>query len=350
METRHQLSVGDARELEAIPSASVELVVTSPPYPMIELWDELFAELDPSIETALANGEGDIACERMHAILDEVWAEVERVLIDGGVACINIGDATRTLGDKGFRRYANHARITQAFVELDFVPLPTVHWHKPTNAATKFMGSGMLPPNAYVTQEHEQILIFRKGQTPRTLEPGAERRYGAAYFWEERNRWFSDRWTDVGGRSQTLEGDHDRERAAAFPVTIPYRLIAMYSVYGDTVLDPFWGTGTTTLAAMAAARNSIGVELDPTLRSRFNERVASAPELSETIGQERLEAHHAFVERERADGGSFAYHCDPLDVPVKTAQEEAMQLFVIESMREEGSTYRVKHRPLDPTD
>lgn len=342
METRHRIRAGDARHLEGIEDGSVELVVTSPPYPMIELWDDLFAELDPTIGDHLAAGAGDLAFEAMHAVLDDAWAEIERVLVDGGLACINVGDATRRL-DGGFRRYANHARIAAAFEELGFDPLPTIYWHKPTNAATKFMGSGMLPPNAYVTQEHEHILVFRKGDGLRSFEPGASQRYQAAYFWEERNRWFSDRWTDVGGRRQELEGGKDRDRAAAYPLAIPYRLIAMYSVYGDTVLDPFWGTGTTTIAAMIAGRNSVGIEIDEGLRTRFEKRVVDVDELAREVGRDRLERHRRFV---AAADSTFEHHADKLEVRVKTAQETDIRFFEIDSIHHEQDGYRISHRPL----
>ncbi len=114
----------------------------------------------------------------MHSALDDVWAEISRVLVPGGIACINVGDATRTVGDS-FRVYPNHARVTDAFVELGFEPLPDVLWRKPTNSAAKFMGSGMIPPNAYVTLEHEYVLVFRKG-TAAASNPAQTRRYESA--------------------------------------------------------------------------------------------------------------------------------------------------------------------------
>lgn len=342
METHHRLVVGDARSIDRVSSSSVELVVTSPPYPMIELWDELFIDLDPSIDGLLGQGEGREAFERMHDILDDCWAEIERVLVPGGIACINIGDATRRLDD-GFRRYPNHARITQDFADRGFAPLPTIHWYKPTNAATKFMGSGMIPPNAYATQEHEQILIFRQGAELRSFEPRAERRYEAAYFWEERNRWFADRWTDIGGRRQALSGGDTRERSAAFPLAIPYRLISMFSVYGDTVLDPFMGTGTTIQAAMVAGRNSIGVEIDGDLHDHFRDGIGRIPDTAASMGEDRLQAHHAFVEQHDV---SHPYQATHYDMPVKTKQERQIRLYGIDHIEEISDGYRVTHQPI----
>ncbi|WP_290815799.1 site-specific DNA-methyltransferase [Halovivax sp.] len=350
METTHRVVVGDARELETVDDESVELVVTSPPYPMIEMWDELFAELDPTVGDALSAGDGRAAFEAMHAQLDRVWDELARVLVDGGVACVNVGDATRTL-DGSFRVYPNHARVLTAFEERGFDPLPDVLWRKPANSAAKFMGSGMLPPNAYVTLEHEHVLVFRKGTSRRTFAAGSDRRYEAAYFWEERNRWFSDLWTEVRGELQTLERDELRERSAAYPFEIPYRLICMYAAYGDTVLDPFWGTGTTTLAAMCAGRNSIGYELDSTFLEVFDDRRSTVPERSTAVARRRLRRHEEFVAERRADGKEFAYESAYYDLPVTTKQERRIRFFDVASVdavsEPDGRRYRVRHEPVE---
>jgi len=345
METDHHVHIGDSRSLTAIAENAVDLVVTSPPYPMIEMWDELFCSLDPAIEGHLDAGRGRKAFEAMHATLGSVWESIQRVLVDGGIACINIGDATRSL-DGSFRRYQNHSRIVSAFDALGFEPLPSILWRKPTNSAAKFMGSGMVPPNAYVTLEHEHILVFRNGQSQRSFEPNAERRYGAAYFWEERNQWFSDLWTDITGRSQQLHGSESRERSAAYPLVIPYRLINMYSVYGDTVFDPFWGTGTTTLAAMAAGRNSVGKELDNGFKTEFGQRTGNIAAVTDELLGSRLSAHESFVAERRADGDEFDYHADNYGFPVMTKQEQPITLYRIETIEPRDDGYRVNHRPL----
>jgi DNA modification methylase len=176
----------------------------------------------------------------------------------------------------------------------------------------------MLPPNAYVTLEHEYVLLFRNGKRSREFEPGSERRYESAYFWEERNEWFSDLWEGVRGELQALAGDESCDRSAAYPFEIPYRLICMYSVYGDTVLDPFWGTGTSSLAAMVAGRNSVGYELDAGFIQAFDERVLNVPEFSQNVVQQRLADHRAFVREEVEPGKQFAYDAEHYDVPVTT--------------------------------
>ncbi len=348
METTHRVVVGDARDLSAVADDAVDLVVTSPPYPMIEMWDDLFADLDPTIEDALAAGDGQTAFDRMHDQLDSVWDELDRVLVDGGIVCLNIGDATRTV-DGSFRVYPNHARIIEAFESRGFDPLPDILWRKPANSAAKFMGSGMVPPNAYVTLEHEYILVFRNGGDSRTFEPRADRRYEAAYFWEERNRWFTDIWTDVRGELQTLEHDIDadlRDRSAAFPLEIPYRLICMYSAYGDTVLDPFWGTGTTSLAAMCAARNSIGYELEPAFCEVFDDRVADVGTLSRSIGRARLDRHREFVAQRTENGNPPAYDAEQYDTTVVTKMERRIQFREVADAEPIEDGYRIAHRPL----
>ena len=251
MQTTHEVRVGDARAAD-IEGGSVDLVVTSPPYPMVEMWDESFAAQSSAVAAALDDGDGEAAFEAMHALLDDVWARVADALRKGGIAAVNVGDATRRV-DGQFRLYPNHARVVEGLTEAGLTQLPGVIWRKPTNSTAKFMGSGTLPTNAYATLEHEHVLLFRKGGT-RSFPPNDEDRYASAYFWEERNEWFSDCWT-VRGTEQTLsDADGARERSGAFPLEIPLRLVRMYSVRGDTVLDPFVGTGTASLAALEAYR------------------------------------------------------------------------------------------------
>ena len=162
MKTTHKIFYQNARQLRAIPSESVDLVVTSPPYPMIGMWDDMFIDQNPEIGDALHKGNGRRAFELMHQVLDPIWAEIFRVLKQGRFVCVNIGDATREVRDD-FCLYSNHARILTYFVDMGFSALPDILWRKQTNAPNKFMGSGTLPAGAYVTLEHEYILILRKG-------------------------------------------------------------------------------------------------------------------------------------------------------------------------------------------
>ena len=326
MKTTHNIFFQDARDLKEIPSESVDLVVTSPPYPMIEMWDEMFSHQNPEVQDALANGDGKQAYALMHEILDAVWNEVFRVLKNGRFACINIGDATRTV--KGnFCLYPNHARILTQLLNIGFSALPDILWRKQANTPNKFMGSGMLPAGAYVTLEHEYILIVRKGPKRefKTEDEKANRRE-SALFWEERNIWYSDVWTDIKGTGQKLPKAMSRLRSAAFPYDLAYRLINMYSVKGDVILDPFLGTGTTTAAAMTSARNSIGVEIDKGFQQVICPIVHPIVDLSNGYLSDRLQKHFAFVENRIQNSGALKYTNKHYNCPVVTSQEQFILL------------------------
>jgi len=324
--TRHEFRTADARDLGGLADGSVHLVVTSPPYPMIEMWDECFGALDPSIGSALAEGRGDDAFEAMHRMLDRVWRELHRVLADGGIACINVGDATRTL-DGSFRLYPNHARVLQACAALGWRSLPAILWRKPTNAPNKFMGSGMLPPGAHVTLEHEYVLVLRKGDKREfPTEAGKRRRRESAFFWEERNAWFSDVWFGLVGTGQELAGVDRRARSGAFPFELAFRLVSMFSVKGDTVLDPFAGTGTTLLAAVGTERNSIGLEVDAGLADVVHTRLLNAgPGLNRFL-DERLARHDRFRREREVAGQPLKHLNEPHGMPCMSAQETELRI------------------------
>ena len=340
MQTEHRFIFQDSRKLDQINDQSIHLVVTSPPYPMIEMWDRTFMALNGKIGSALFKGDYHASFELMHQELDKVWKELYRVLQPGGFACINIGDATRSDGVK-FQLFPNHYRILQTFWELGFDVLPLILWRKQTNAPTKFMGSGMLPAGAYVTLEHEYILIFRKGNK-RVFQNEKEEtnRRESAYFWEERNNWFSDIWDDLKGTRQKIKKkDMLRLRSGAFPFLLPYRLINMYSVYNDTVLDPFAGTGTTNLAALACGRNSVGYEIDPGFLPLLEENFAK-PGLLEQLNNccyDRIRRHKEFIEEYSSEKGQPPKYINSyFKFPVVTNQETKLKLFPLKQIIKTG--------------
>ena len=192
----------------------------------------------------------------MHRVLAGAWAECHRVLVPGGILAVNIGDALRS-EDGRFQLWPNQAETLVRASRLGFRPLPYLLWKKPTNKPNAFLGSGFLPPNAYVTLDCEFILLFRKGDL-RRFPPRDPARVESRFSRAERDRWFSQIWSDVRGARQ----DGRDGRTAAYPDAIPDRLVRMFSVVGDTVLDPFAGTGTTLWAAARAGRNALGVEWD----------------------------------------------------------------------------------------
>lgn len=321
MKTVHSIINASAEKMTAISSETIDLVVTSPPYPMIQMWDESFCTGNPDIKKNLVALNGRAAFELMHQALDKVWDEVIRVLKPGGFACINIGDATRKIGDD-FCLYPNHARILHYLIAKGLNVLPDILWRKQTNAPNKFMGSGMLPAGAYVTLEHEYILIVRKGpKRSFHLSKDKKRRRQSAILWEERNLFYSDVWTDLKGTSQDLKSKASRQRSAAFPFELAYRLICMYSLQEDMVLDPFLGTGTTLVAAAATCRNSIGIERDagllPVLQAWHKDIVGFANQYN----RQRLERHTEFVQGRVKTGKPLKHHNPYYDFPVVTSQE-----------------------------
>jgi site-specific DNA-methyltransferase (cytosine-N4-specific) len=261
-----------------VKNGTVHLMVTSPPYPMIEMWDKQFGEHNKQIQELWLrfSEERDVIrrqeiigeiYDSMHEDLARVWRETYRALVDGGLACINIGDATRNLNGI-FRLFPNHARIMEECEKIGFFALPYILWKKPTTKPMykgkgAFLGSGMLPPNAYVTIDCEFILILRKGNL-RHFSSKDPARYASRYTKIERDRWFTQIWDIIGVKQSLSEVER---RAAAFPDEIPKRLISMFSVEGDTVLDPFLGTGTTMKAALELGRNSVGYEIDRKFRN-----------------------------------------------------------------------------------
>ncbi len=345
MQTTHRLLFKDSSTTDDLWPGSANLVVTSPPYPMIAMWDDVFSRADSSVADHLAECRGEEAFEQMHQQLDRVWAKLAIIMADGALACINIGDAVRSLG-KHFRLYSNHARVIRAFSELGLESLPLIIWRKPTNAPNKFMGSGMLPSGAYVTLEHEYIMIFRKGRRVFKTTEEKNNRRKSALFWEERNSWYSDLWQLKGARQENSAGKEQR-RLAAFPLELPFRLINMFSVYGDTVLDPFLGTGTTTMAAIAAGRNSVGCEQDLQLRPLIEERIAGDAAGLSVLNLARIDAHRRFVENKLLDGKSFNHHNSIYDFPVITAQEKELLLYSPENIHQDrNGNFKVFHQPL----
>lgn len=236
--------------------ASAHLVVTSPPYPMIEMWDGAF---EAWTGERLADGE-ERFYRAAHEALARVWRECARVLVPGGIAAINVGDACRT-GDGGFRLWPNHVAVTTACEAAGLTPLVPLLWKKPTNKPNAFLGSGFLPPNAYVTLDCEHILLFRKGGL-RTFPPKDLLRYASEISKAERDAWFTQVWDMRGARQDASEL---ARRSGAFPLEVPERLIRMFSALGDAVLDPFAGTGTTLRAAANLGRRGIGFEVEPAL-------------------------------------------------------------------------------------
>ena len=324
---KHTVYFKASQNMSQLKNESVDIVVTSPPYPMIEMWDDIMANQNPEIKTALDDKKPREAFELMHLELDKVWSECWRVLKNGSFLCINIGDATRTI-DGEFALYNNNTRIIQACEKLGFINLPNILWRKTTNAPNKFMGSGMLPCGAYVTLEHEWILIFRKG-SKRAYKKVDEKK---ARFWEERNVWFSDVW-EIKGVKQTIDNAPSRDRNASYPLELPYRLINMYSQKGDVVLDPFMGLGTTSIAAILTERNSVGFEIDPLLKPLLKDILGTVSVVkANALINERYKKHLAFVDERIKMKKEVKYDNVHMDCKVMTGQETDMNFHYLKEV------------------
>lgn len=345
MNTNHNIYYHSSQNMKEIEDNSVALVITSPPYPMIEMWDGIF---ENQIAKATSQNDYNTIYNSMHEFLNGIWEEVDKKVIGGGIVCINIGDATKTLNNT-FRLFTNHARIINQFEKMGYLSLPCIIWRKQTNSPNKFMGSGMYPPGAYITLEHEYILIFRKGDKRQfKKESVKQNRRESAYFWEERNMWFSDVW-DFKGVKQGIQLDTTRKRSGAYPFELPYRLINMFSVKGDIVLDPFLGTGTTTLAALASQRNSIGYELDTNMSSIIENNITSATDRINMYIENRLNAHIDFIKREiDGKGADKLYKCTAHNFYVKTRQERDIEISTIQNINQQNKgMYSVEYEEIN---
>lgn len=337
MNTQSKIYFGPSQQMYELADNLVDLVVTSPPYPMIEMWDEILGKQNPEITAALQNANPKLAFELMHQEFDKVWRECWRVMKEGAFMCINIGDATRTMNGE-FALYNNNTRIISACEKIGFTNLPNILWRKTTNAPNKFMGSGMLPCGAYVTLEHEWILIFRKGakRAYKTATEKKERRE-SSFFWEERNIWFSDIW-ELKGVKQKIDKSPTRDRNASFPLELPFRLINMFSQRGDVVLDPFVGLGTTTIAALLCERNSIGYEIDLMLKEIIEKNIESIDiDCANQSISDRYLRHIEFINERLSAKKEVKHFNERIGCKVMTGQESDLVFHFIRALSKDSS-------------
>lgn len=249
--TAHHLYCGDSRALHFLEPDSVHLVVTSPPYWTLKEYRDSAGQL------------GHIkGYEEFLGELDKVWHHCYRALVPGGRLIIVVGDVCLSRRKNGGRHTVVplHASIQEHCRVLGFDNLAPIIWHKIANAVYEVDngGGGFLgkpyEPNAVIKNDIEFILMQRKPGGYRS--PSLATRILSVISAENHREWFQQIWAGLTGAST-------KEHPAPYPSELAERLIRMFSFVGDTVLDPFGGTGTTTLAASRLGRNSISVEVDP---------------------------------------------------------------------------------------
>ncbi len=267
LRTSHRIVCGDAREMPGLTTETpVHLVVTSPPYWNLKRYahDCGGAQLGHVDDRETFLGE-----------LEKVWRRCFGLLVPGGRLCIVVGDVCRSRRRHGRHLVEPlHAYLLVQCQELGFDPVAPIIWKKIANMTTEVGGAGAFlgkpyEPNAVIKNDIEYILMFRKPGGYR--HPTREQRDLSVIEREDHARWFQQVWEDV-------PGDLQRGHPAPFPAEIARRLIGMFSFVGDTVLDPFWGVGNTTLAAVGMHRSSMGFEIDPAYIELAKRRLQGLPE------------------------------------------------------------------------
>ena len=248
--TSHELILGDSRSAASLDPNSVHLVVTSPPYWTLKRYNEHDAQLGHVLDY-----------DNFIARLDEVWSNCYRALVPGGRLIINVGDVCLSRRKNNGRHTVVplHATIQEHCKAIGFDNLAPIIWHKIANANYEVSGGGGFlgkpyEPNAVIKNDIEFVLMQRKPGGYRS--PTKIERLLSLISAENYQLWFRQIWSDVRGTSHP-------KHPAPFPVVFAERLVRMFSFVGDTVLDPFMGTGTTSLACAEWGRNSIGIEVDP---------------------------------------------------------------------------------------
>lgn len=248
--TVHRLHLGDSREIDFIPPNSIHLVVTSPPYWKLKKYNDSHAQLGhiDEYESFLSN-------------LDKVWRCLHDALVPGGrVVCV-VGDVclSRRKNNGEHTCVPLHSSIQEHCRKMGFSNLAPIIWHKITNASYEVDGNSRFfgkpyEPNGIIKNDIEYILMLRKPGGYRQPEKSA--RLLSVLPDSDHKLWFRQIWSDITGAST-------KNHPAPFPLELANRLIRMFSFVGDTIVDPFMGTGTTNLAAAISGRNSIGIEVDP---------------------------------------------------------------------------------------
>ena len=293
IQTKHTLINGDSRNMCLMPDKSVHLIVTSPPYWQLKDYgtDDQIG-FNESYETYINN-------------LNLVWSECNRILKDGCRLCINIGDQfARAVYYGRYKVIPIRTEIIRFCETLGLDYMGAVIWQKQltmhTTGGGAVMGSYPYPRNGILKIDYEFILIFKKqGKAP---TPTKEQKEMSEIDKEEWNKLFASHWNFAGAKQDG--------HIAVFPEELPARLIKMFSFVGETIFDPFMGSGTTALAARNLKRNSIGYEINKDFKQYYEQKVVSASLLDNAICNMRVD-EESYTKEKSYDRLPYLFH-DPL--------------------------------------
>ncbi|OGC95880.1 MAG: DNA methylase N-4 [candidate division Zixibacteria bacterium RBG_16_53_22] len=258
--TNHRIIIGDSRQMKEVNAESVQLIITSPPYWQLKDYgDPNQIGFDDSYEDYINN-------------LNLVWNECNRVLSPGCRLCINIGDQfARSVYYGRYKVIPIRTEITKFCETIGLDYMGAIIWQKVTTTNTTggatIMGSFPYPRNGILKIDYEFILIFKKLGTAPKPTP----------YQKEKSKLTIDEWNEYFAGHWNFNGEKQDKHLAMFPEELPRRLIRMFSFVGDTILDPFLGSGTTSLAAMNLGRNSIGYEINREFTNIIKRKLNSAP-------------------------------------------------------------------------
>ena len=254
--THHKIIIGDSRNMIEVADESVHLIITSPPYWQLKDYGNgNQIGFDDSYEDYINN-------------LNIVWNQCHRVLKKGCRLCVNIGDQfARSVYYGRYKVIPIRTEIVKFCETIGFDYMGAIIWQKVTTCNTTggatIMGSFPFPRNGILKIDYEFILIFKKhGTAPRVSKEIKEKSRMTIDEW---NQFFCGHWN--------IPGEKQDKHLAMFPEEVPRRLIKMFSFVNDTVLDPFLGSGTTSLAAKKLSRNSIGYEINPEFMPLIKEKL-----------------------------------------------------------------------------
>jgi site-specific DNA-methyltransferase (adenine-specific) len=240
-ELENKIILGSSENMRDIPDNSLHLMVTSPPYNVTKEYDE------------------DLSLKEYLNLLQIVFSETYRVLVDGGRACVNVAN----LGRRPYLPLSDY--ISHIMMGIGFQMRGEIIWNKGAGAGVSMAwGSWQSASNPVLRDVHEYILVFSKGSFSRTKSENSENTITKEQFME----WTKSLWT-MNPESAKKVG-----HPAPFPIELPYRLIQLYTFKGDVILDPFMGSGTTAIAALKAERKYIGYDNDPEYIKLAEKRIA----------------------------------------------------------------------------